>query len=62
MRKIRMLAPLMAGALALAACTGGPSGSAGAEVPAGDGTIVVTSLWGGTEQEAFEAVLDAFKE
>lgn len=62
MRKIRWLAPLMAGALALAACTSGPTSSGGADVPAGDGTIVVTSLWGGTEQEAFEAVLDAFKE
>jgi len=44
---------------------GEPSGSAGASpaesAPAtGEGSIVVTSLWGGAEEENFRAVLEAF--
>jgi alpha-glucoside transport system substrate-binding protein len=71
MRKFRFVAPVMVGALVLAACTGdsGESGAesggesaAAADLEEGDGSIVVTSLWGGTEQEAFEAVLTAFTE
>ena len=42
-----------------AGATDGGAGGTGAE---GDGSITVTSLWGGTEQTAFEAVLAAFTE
>jgi alpha-glucoside transport system substrate-binding protein len=48
-----------AGGSAPAASTGGseaPGGSA-----ATGGSITVTSLWGGSEQESFQKVLDAFK-
>jgi ABC-type glycerol-3-phosphate transport system substrate-binding protein len=38
-----------------------PGGGGGAS-PEGDGTIVVTFLWGGAEGEAFEKVLAAFEE
>ena len=70
MRKFRFMAPAIAGILALAACTpggdgdggGDASGEAAAELEEGDGTIEVTSLWGGAEAEAFQAVLDAFTE
>jgi alpha-glucoside transport system substrate-binding protein len=46
--------------------SGAPAESAAASAPAesaatGSGTITVTSLWGGSEQEAFQKVLDAFK-
>jgi ABC-type glycerol-3-phosphate transport system substrate-binding protein len=37
-------------------------GDTGADVEEGDGSIVVTSLWGGAEEAAFKAVLDAFTE
>lgn len=40
--------------------TGGESGAPGGSQGAG-GTITVTSLWGGAEQENFQKVLDAFK-
>jgi ABC-type glycerol-3-phosphate transport system substrate-binding protein len=64
MRKFRFIAPVIAGVLALAACTpsgDNPSGgSGGGELAAGDGTIEITSLWGGAEAEAFQAVLDDF--
>lgn len=72
MTKFRFLAPFIVLMFVLTACpagdsgtgaTGGPSGSA---QPGGDGGtsegIVVTSLWGGAEQAAFEKVLDAFTE
>jgi ABC-type glycerol-3-phosphate transport system substrate-binding protein len=67
MRKFRFVAPALAAVLVLAACGNGdddPGASGGGEasVEEGDGSIVVTSLWGGTEQEAFEAVLAAFTE
>ena len=43
----------------------GGSTAAGSGAPAGSGvtgaTITVTSLWGGSEQEAFQKVLDEFK-
>jgi alpha-glucoside transport system substrate-binding protein len=58
MRRKRLLpiAVLAALALALGAC-GGDDGGGTAE---GDGTITVFSLWGGSEQEAFQKVLDQF--
>jgi alpha-glucoside transport system substrate-binding protein len=46
-------------ALALGAC-GGDDDGGGTE--AGDGSITVFSLWGGSEQEAFQKVLDQFTE
>jgi alpha-glucoside transport system substrate-binding protein len=58
-RSTRPLAILALVALLVAtACsgTGTPSGSAAA-----GSTIVVTSLWGGSEQDSFQKVLDAFK-
>ncbi len=62
MRKYRFLAPALVAALTLAACGPGEEGDNGGDVPEGDGEIVVTSLWGGAEEEAFQAVLDAFTE
>lgn len=63
MKRLRYLAPVMAGALLLAACTGDNGGGDTPEgLEEGDGSIIVTSLWGGTEEEAFVAVLDAFTE
>jgi alpha-glucoside transport system substrate-binding protein len=47
---------LAAFALAVGAC-GGDGGGGTAE---GDGTITIFSLWGGSEQEAFQKVLDQF--
>jgi ABC-type glycerol-3-phosphate transport system substrate-binding protein len=41
---------------------GASPGGGGGESPEGDGTIVVTFLWGGAEGEAFEKVLAAFEE
>src|SRR5687767_9788030 len=74
MSKFRLVAPFMILMLVLTACPagdtgdgdgdGGPAASGeggegtGAE---GDGTISVTSLWGGAEGEAFQVVLDAFE-
>jgi alpha-glucoside transport system substrate-binding protein len=52
-------AVLAAMALALGAC-GGDDDGGGTE--AGDGTVTVFSLWGGSEQEAFQKVLDQFTE
>jgi len=64
-RSLRMLAPLATLALILTACPAGgssPGGAAsgGASGGAG-GSITVTSLWGGAEAKAFQAVLDAFQ-
>ena len=50
-------AVLAAFALALGGC-GGDDEEGGTE--AGDGSITVFSLWGGSEQEAFQKVLDKF--
>jgi alpha-glucoside transport system substrate-binding protein len=52
------VAALAAFALALGAC-GGDDGGGTAE---GDGTVTVFSLWGGSEQEAFQKVLDQFSQ
>ncbi len=72
MSKFRLVAPFMIVMLVLTACPagdggggdsspggggGGTDGSGGAE----GGSIIVTSLWGGAEEEAFQAVLDAFE-
>ena len=78
MTKFRLVAPFMIIMLVLTACPAGEDdGGGGASVaPGGSGEpassgaagggegdgIVVTSLWGGAEQEAFEAVLAAFEE
>ena len=70
MSKFRLVAPFMIVMLVLTACpageepggeSGAPGGSGGSGAE-GDGAIVVTSLWGGAEEEAFQAVLDAFEE
>jgi alpha-glucoside transport system substrate-binding protein len=69
MIKFRMMVPFAVLAVVLTACpagedgggaSGGASGGGGAET--GDGEIIVTSLWGGAEESAFQAVLDAFEE
>jgi alpha-glucoside transport system substrate-binding protein len=61
MRKFRFMAPAMVAVLVLAACGNGDDpGDGDGEVAEGDGSIVVTSLWGGAEEEAFLAVLEAF--
>jgi len=55
----RILALPMAAIFIVGACGGGGSaapGSGGA-----GGAITVTSLWGGSEQDSFQKVLDAFK-
>ena len=68
MRTFRFATPALIAVLVLAACGNGDDpgssggGDGGGDVAEGDGTIVVTSLWGGTEEEAFQAVLDAFEE
>ena len=68
MRKYRFLGPAMVAVLALAACgpsepgaSGGGDGGA-ADLEEGDGSILVTSLWGGAEEAAFQEVLAAFEE
>jgi alpha-glucoside transport system substrate-binding protein len=48
---------LAALALAVGACGGDGGGGGTAE---GDGEITILSLWGGSEQEAFQKVLDQF--
>jgi alpha-glucoside transport system substrate-binding protein len=55
------------GSSAAAPSSGGSTGSGSSAEPsssgstASGGTITVTSLWGGSEQESFQKVLDAFK-
>ena len=64
MRKFKLAAPLMTAVLVLAACGNGdePGGSGGtADLEEGDGSILVTSLWGGAEEAAFQEVLAAFE-
>jgi alpha-glucoside transport system substrate-binding protein len=66
MSKFRLVAPFMIVMLVLTACPAGDGGDDGTEAPGGSGaaggSIEVTSLWGGAEGEAFQAVLDAFEE
>src|SRR5918992_4717260 len=59
MRRTRLLpvAILAALTLALGACGGDDGGPA-----EGDGEVTIFSLWGGSEQEAFQKVLDQFTE
>jgi alpha-glucoside transport system substrate-binding protein len=52
-------AALAAFALLLGACGGDDGGGGTAE---GDGSLTILSLWGGSEQEAFQKVLDQFTE
>ena len=65
MSKFRLVAPFMIVMLVLTACPAGDGGDDGSEAPGGSGgaggSIEVTSLWGGAEGEAFQAVLDAFE-
>ena len=51
-------AVLAAMALGLGACGGDDGGDGG--TAEGDGSITIFSLWGGSEQEAFQKVLDKF--
>ncbi len=60
MQKFRLAVPALILALVLAACGTASPSAAGGNVPDGNGSIVVTSLWGGAEETAFQAVLDAF--
>ena len=70
---VAFIATACSGSATTAPSVGGSSPSTGAGSPAtsvaptsagspaAGGTITVTSLWGGSEQEAFQKVLDAFK-
>jgi alpha-glucoside transport system substrate-binding protein len=58
MRRMRLLPIAALAALALA--LGGCGGDDGGGTQEGDGTVTVFSLWGGSEQEAFQKVLDQF--
>ncbi len=68
MSKFRLVAPFMIVMLVLTACPAGDGsggspgdgGDGGGEPAEGDGSITVTSLWGGAEETAFTAVLEAF--
>lgn len=62
MTKFRLVAPFMIAMLVLTACPAGDGGDGGGDVAEGDGSITITSLWGGQEEIAFQAVLDAFTE
>ncbi len=65
MRKFRFLGVAMVAILTLAACGNGDDpGASGApsDLEEGDGSILVTSLWGGAEEAAFQEVLAAFEE
>lgn len=63
-RSWRPAVVLLVAAFTAAACSSGgtanPSGTSGGSAKAGT-TITVMSLWGGSEQDAFQKVLDAFK-
>jgi alpha-glucoside transport system substrate-binding protein len=66
MTKFRMVVPFAVLAIVLTACPAGGDGDGdgggGASGDGGGGSIEVTSLWGGAELEAFQAVLDAFEQ
>lgn len=55
----RLMLPVIALA-ALALALGACGGDGGGGTEAGDGQITIFSLWGGSEQEAFQKVLDKF--
>jgi len=59
-RSLRISATLIVPVIVLTACSGNSGSSAGSSGAAG-ATITVTSLWGGSEQAAFQKVLDEFK-
>ncbi len=66
-RSLRFVSMFLATALIATACTTGSSspGAGGSAAPGGSdaaagGSLNVLSLWGGSEEEAFKAVLDAF--
>ncbi|MBA2273351.1 MAG: carbohydrate ABC transporter substrate-binding protein [Actinobacteria bacterium] len=65
-RWYRWLGLLMSSVLLLSACAGGEvggdGGGGGATEEGGGGEVSVAAVWTGTEQENFEAVLDAFTE
>jgi alpha-glucoside transport system substrate-binding protein len=62
LRRLRVVIPLLVVSLLMSACAAGGGGDddsgSGGEAK---GTITVTSLWGGVEQQAFQKMLDAFK-
>src|SRR5262245_56245876 len=62
--RYRLLALVLAGALAVvAAACGGDDGGGGAEGrEAVTGSISIMAIWGGDEQASFQAVIDGFKE
>ena len=62
LRRLRVVIPLLVVSLLMSACAAGESGDdeSGGSGEA-KGSITVTSLWGGVEQEAFQKMLDAFK-
>lgn len=71
-RSVRILSLGVLAALLVAACSpagtaapsatsGGTASAGGTASPAAGTTIHVMSLWGGSEQDAFQKVLDAFK-
>jgi alpha-glucoside transport system substrate-binding protein len=69
MTKFRMVVPFAVLALVLTACPAGGDGDGdggggggASDGGGGGGTIEVTSLWGGGEATAFQAVLDAFEQ
>ena len=47
-------------AMAVAGCGGGDDGGGGGEGEKFTGTVTILSLWGGSEREAFQKVLDGF--
>jgi alpha-glucoside transport system substrate-binding protein len=57
-RWIALLAVCLLAVGVLTACGGDDDGGGGTE--AGDGTVTIFSLWGGSEQEAFQKVLTQF--
>ena len=61
MTKFRMVAPFAVLVLVLTACPAGDDGGGGGTAD-GDGTLRVTSLWGGAEEAAFQTVLQAFED
>jgi alpha-glucoside transport system substrate-binding protein len=59
-RLFALLAVCLLAVGVLTSCGGDDDGGGGTE--AGDGTITIFSLWGGSEQEAFQKVLDQFEQ